>query len=414
MGYDISILNNLYVNQIIDYLNVNITDFEAKYEEQIFIGNVKQKAIRGVLNNYLNENIAASNIIESSLFDLLFSVYPETTMHYYMTVGNQSIDDVHRILTENLEINELIDNKLYNTLDDEEPIVSIRFTGNTLKVLLQFGVYTTPINRDRKRFLVACKLDFNNNILSFAYKQNVFSKLDSGIKFSELKNKVFNVLNSLGLQIVFRDIPEIAAKKAMYFLFTEESTKALELIKQTISNNQGVPFEEQEYTDSIRLFLTEQLRLANPDEFINRAMILKYQDSAIEIDNRVFINHGGYIFGFSFVDPRITKSSNRSDDRDPVYKSKIFWNLKDVVSEYEELDGLSMFWKFNPNNFDEEITPANVANTIFVQVDYKYVRGSLCIYHYVNNELKVSNARGRERERAEEYVLYRIANYLQR
>lgn len=413
MGYDISILNNLYINQIYDYLCVNVAGFETKYEEQVLDGEIKQRAIRRILNNYLDEDANASDIIESSLFDFLFSVYPETTMHYHMVVGDQNIDEVHRVISENPEFNEFIDNKLYNDLDDDEPIVSIRFAGNTLKILLQFGVYTTPVNRDRKRFLVACKLDFNNNILSFAYKQNVFSKLDSEMKFSELKNEIINTLNSLGLQIVFRDIPETAAKKAMYLLFTEESARALELIKQTISDNQGTPFEEQQYTESIRQFLTEELRLANPDEFINRAMILKYQDSAIEIDNRVFINHGGYIFGFSFVDPRITKSSNRSDDRDPVYKSKIFWNLKDVVSEYEELDGLSMFWRFNPDNFDDEITPANVTNTIFVLVDYKYARGSLCIYHYVNKELKVSNSRARERERAEEYVLYRIAGNLQ-
>lgn len=108
------------------------------------------------------------------------------------------------------------------------------------------------------------------------------------------------------------------------------------------------------------------------------------------------------MFAFAFFDGLSTKSTTRDAGRFNVYNKKLYWTLKDLIHTEQKITELSMYYKFNPKNFDAEIEGENF---YFVEATLKESYGSLMIDFYKN---KFDSTRGIRNG----YVISEIKKYL--
>lgn len=418
-----SILNKLTNNQLYDYLDDGKID---KLDSKVNQVRKKRGDLRGidylriVLNEELNElNDTLVDSIEQDLFDFFFSVDPE--QNYYKKIGLTSGKDEYSVwesIVKNDFYSKYIDRKLFEIEDVlEHQIISIRRDRKSVKILLQFGLSVTRRRRQEKLFMVSVKIDLENMVLSFGYKHAAFTSLQDVYKIRRDKmiEQIELLIGKMGLPVYIMEYEEIPVQKALFKIFSEEVSRTNELIEKEIKSQISDGSDPiKEIMESIYDFLSKTMLLNNPEEFVDKALSIKFQDIAKNMSKSKFIKNGGYIFGFGFADRKVTKSMNKSDSKDPVYESKIYWSLKDIIFEYKEISSLALYWKFDLDDFGSDVTNASVTSNIsFTEVEYTSVSGKLSIHHFVNSEnMFISSVVAKEKERKQEYALYRIDKYL--
>lgn len=417
------ILNKLTNNQLYDYLNDGKVDKLKSKVDQI---RKERGDLRGidhlgiVLNKELNElSDIVVDTVEQDLFDFFFSVDPE--LNYYKKIGLASGKDAYSVwesIVKNDFYSKYIDRKLFeieNVL--EHQIISIRRDQKSVKILLQFGLSTTRKRHQEKLFMVSVKIDLENMVLSFGYKQAAFTNLQNEYKIRRDKmiEQIELLIKKMGLPVYIMEYEEIPVQRALFKIFSEEVARTNELIEKEIKSQISDGSDPiKEIRESIYDFLSKTMLLNNPEEFVDKSLSIKFQDFAKNMNKSKFIKNGGYIFGFGFADRKVTKSTNKSERKNPVYESKIYWSLKDIIFEYKEISSLALYWKFDLDDFGRDVKGSPVVGNIsFTEVEYTSTSGKLSIHHFVNSEnMIISSVVAKEKERKQEYALYRIDKYL--
>lgn len=425
MNFDLSLLNKFEGQKLNEFLGVFIPDYNQQILDSRKAGGMGKQIIRRVLNQYIQEmdleqqeNLKTLDSIDRAFFFFLFYQDQDTYYHKKIISRSLNIDYIWSSLEEDRNWKSYLNKNMVDFSTNDE-VVSIRKDHEDLLILFNCGTYTTSQLKEEKPFFVSCRLNLRNKILSIGIKDSMFSKISDedkdifGRKRTELIAFVINKIINMNLGLSFERYAEGAVEDALYQLFIDQSNQAETLIKESFENEDEDQRSVTQFKEIAEEFLREKFGLKRPQEFVQKALSMKYQDQATQMPISKFANNGGYIFGFSFVEKQITRSDNKSDKKKPIYSSKLYWNLKDIIDEYPNISQLSMFWKFNKINFDTNIVDSDTNDLTFVELDYKCSNNDLVLHYYVkSNQLSIFEADSLDRKRREDYALRQINKYL--
>lgn len=418
MEFALSLLNKFDGSRLSSFLKLYIEEYDNKLREVQNAGKSGKEGIQEVLKDSLT-SMTKENLdeIEDGLFSFLFYQDQDTYYHKKIIKGNNFLQSLSNIRGDTF-FSRYMDRKLYN-VPNEFGLISIRQEGNDLLLLFNFGTYVTKVRNDEKQFLISCRLNIETDILSIGIKDSLFSnvraedKLKFGGKRHSLVSTIVEEIEKLKLDINIINFQEGNLETILYKMFLSESDKAISLIKDSLEQNDGENRSIDDFETMAAEFLAEQFVLKNPEKFIDRALSLKYQDQAEQMPITSFVNSGGYIFGFSFVEKQVTRSNNKSDKKKPIYQYKLYWSLKEIIDEYPNISQLAMYWKFNKNNFEKKVAESTEGELLFVELEYKIWNNELIFHYFVNSEnMVISKLNSNERKLKEDYALRKIIQYL--
>lgn len=418
MEFDLSLLNKFNGSKLSDLLEPYIEDYANKLLEARNAGKPGREGIQKVLKGNLASLPPESlDEIEDAIFSFLFYQDQDTYYHKKIIKGKNFTQSLKK-MKEDVIYSEYMDRKLYN-VPNELGLISIRQEGNDLLLLFNFGTYVTKLRYEEKQFLVSCRLNLEMNILSIGIKDNLFSNIraEDKIKFGgkrySLVSKVIEEVKRLQLDIDIINFQEGTLESTLYKMFVSESNKATDLIKNSLEETDQENRTIEEFERIAAEFLADKFVLKNPEKFIGRALSLKYQDQAEQIPITTFIDSGGYIFGFTFIEKQVTRSNNKSDKKKPIYHYKLYWSLKDIIDEYPSISQLAMYWRFNKHNLKKKVKDSKEDELLFVEVEYKVWNNELSLHYFVSSDnLVISKLKSDERKLREDYALRQIIQYL--
>ncbi|MGX7328062.1 hypothetical protein [Enterococcus bulliens] len=419
MKFEYSLLNKFNGKRLSDFLKPSIPEYNKKLIELKNEGKTGKEAVITVLNQYINSNSEESEFdldsIEEAFFLFLF-FQDQDTYYHKKIIEIPNLSEIWEQL-QSSKFSSYLDKKLYD-LDDSQGIVSIRKEQNSLLCLFNIGICITPNTKEEKQFLVSCRINLDSKIISIGIKDSMFSKIRDqdktkfGGKRYDLIKSIFDQIDKMILGIEIKKFEEAQLESALYKLFKEQSEKAEDLIKRNVEEVDSNISVEQ-LKEEAEEFLSKNFLLKEPEKFVEKALSIKYQDQASRMSIETFINDGGYVFGFSFVEKQLTRSDNKNDKKTPIYESKLYWNLKEIIAEYSNLSKLSVFWKFNKDNFDIRVSETLDEALTFVEVDYKIGNNELITHYYVDSSsAAIEKENSFDRIRREDYALRQIIRYL--
>ncbi|AXN41034.1 hypothetical protein [Peribacillus butanolivorans] len=415
--YKLSLIRNFGVKELTKYLKLKITDYNKLLKGAS--GSNSYQKIRTLLNEQVTNGFDDREI-DTTFFEALVHLFPERC--YYLNVNTDlTADRAYEEIENSSKFSPYVNRKLSLVVSEDEKLMSIRKEGHRIIFLFKLGKAELGLKKDQCAFYVSCILDFKQNHLEIRLNQYLLRNVSkaTSIQLKHVINHVTNFVNNqLPIALSTAKSGEAKIHKGLYKLFLEESNKSLKLIKKEITKNEAkesIKVTEKDLRGNISKYLKEQLHISNPEPFVEKVMTVKYQDTAKNMKHTDFIRDGGYIFGFSFIDRKITRSINRNEDHKPVYYSKIYWSLKDVVKEYEEVSELGIYWKFNRADYTKKLTGKEPEkDQSFVEIGLKEIHGVLEIHYYVDytqsDPLIISV---NERRIREEYVIHKIKEFVQ-
>lgn len=387
--YRTPILRNFEIkNELSTILPDHITDYTKKLRSVEFTGSSWEK-IAAILNENMVENPKSDDEIDSILFEkLIFDV--QDHVHLFPIESEIDADE----FISRFEGESQLNRYLNAIVETEEKFISIRKDRNGNKVFILYRFETIKLGGDEQKanFYVPCVLDFDNALLQIRLRKHYMSK--SSVNHANLLSQVKTFVNGLDGDISVLEYNENAVHSLLYQIFKEESEKAETVIKEHMKEH----LTEAQVNEKILNFLQNELEMSEPELYADRVKSAFYQNLSLHLDPTEFYN--GFIFAFTFLDKNFIRSSTRNPKRDPIYNSKVYWNLKDLIHEYEELSELSCYWKFNKEDFGL----AEGDNFEFVEVSLRERYGSVEIHYY--------NSPSEKRRLKEDYVHSRISKYL--
>ncbi|WP_173916907.1 hypothetical protein [Halobacillus sp. Marseille-Q1614] len=413
--YKFRLLRNFGIQQLTKLLEGHIPNYTKLIKAAP--GSNNYQKIRALLNENVKKGLN-DTIIDNVLFDSIVHLFPERC--YYLKINTD--------LTAEKAFNELfisskycpyINRKLSLVVSEEEELISIRKEGEKLIFLFKLGEAELGLKKEGCNFYVSCILDFRQNHMEIRLNQYLLRNVSkpSTLRLKEVIDYIINIVNvQLPLALTTAKSGEAKIHKGLYKLFLEESNKSLKLIKKEVakSEKESVEVTEKSFKENISKYLKEELHILNPEPFVEKVMTVKYQDTAKSMEHEKFIRDGGYIFSFSFIDRRITRSTNRNEEHKPVYYSKIYWSLKDVVKEYGEVSELGIYWKFLKGNYFQRLSGKEKDREVsFVEIALKEIHSVLEIHYYVGDtHSELLNHSVKERRIREEYVIQKIKRFI--
>jgi hypothetical protein len=385
-SYTYPILRNFEVQELKEILPDLIEDFSKKLKAIETPGRNWTKIVE-VLNDNLSENEESDTLIDQVLFERI--VYNlQDHVHLYHLESEIDADEFISRFEEEPQYNR----KINATVAADEKFISIRKEGNRVIILYRFETIKLGGDEQKAIFYVPCILDFENSLLQIRLRKHYMSR--SSAKHAQVMGKLKEFVNNLDVDISIHDYTETSIHSLVYQIFKEESVKAEAVIKEHMKD-----LTEETVNEKILSFLQNELKMAEPELYSDRVKSAFYQDLSLHLDPTEF--YKGFIFAFTFLDKNFIKSSTRNPKRDPIYNSKVYWNLKDLIHEYEEVSELSCYWKFDEHDFEKQPEGLNFE---FLEVSLRERNGSLEIHYY--------NSPSEKRRLKEDYVHSRISKYL--
>ncbi len=416
-NYDFALLRNFKIKQLDKFLKKEIENYNDLFKKNKT--NNGYLTIEGLLEEYINNGMDDQNI-ESTLFKSL--VYLKTEKLFCINFDTNL--DINTAMKQVMEkYNNVVGRKVTHKINSQENLVTIRREGEKIIFLFKEGVAELGrVKKEKCNFYVPCIIDFREKHLTIRFNQLLLRKCsvqgkalisDMEIFIKQLFN--FNKENR-DFYLKLKKGNEAKIHKGLYKLFKKESLRSLDLIRAKVQEKESTSsfkWTEEKLREDISEYLKEELRVFDPAPYVNRVLSVKYQDTAKNMEEGEFVNDGGYIFGFTFVDRKITKSVNKNEKRKPVYHSKIYWDLKDTIEDYEEIIELAMYWKFCKDDYSKKVSqPQSPEDLSFVEVAFKETHNVLEIHYYVNydNDFLINSID--ERMCKENYVLDKIKRFI--
>lgn len=384
-NYKVALLRNFEVQYLKPLIAEYIDDFNKKFEQ--VQGNSGWSKLSSLIEEIMSGKPEEYKEIDDQFFEKLVF---ETPDHVYIRPLESDIDaeEFEERYSDHIAMNR----KLLTNIDPEDKLITIRKHNNKIILLYQFG--THRISEETSLTLVCpCIIDFDKERIIIRTKAHYVKK--SSVKLNHILDTIKDHINkSLDFEVSVGEYNPATLHQNLFEMFKTESEKAEIVIKQHMKKD-----TEPDLIKKISDFLTDDLQLHEPDNYIDRVKYAYYQDLSSSLKSSDFKN--GYIFAFTFLDRQLTRSITRNVQRDPIYNKKVYWNLKDLIYDYGELIEISLYWRFDKDDFSKEPVEDNFT---FVEVSLRETNKSLEIHFY--------NARDKDRRIREEYVLHRLDEYL--
>ncbi|MFB5935535.1 hypothetical protein ACE8FZ_19940 [Peribacillus frigoritolerans] len=291
---------------------------------------------------------------------------------------------------DDFKYNHLLTDKLDK---DEYQLCTTRleFSHNRLKnIHFLFKIGVSESSGEYYNFFSAVTIELETNMVIFRFDQHlldcypadpldIISSLKDIINGVNKKHEIFDILefNVIGMHVE-------APKKIISSLFKELSSEAEDIL------NKEVPSQTD---NDIREFL-EGKGLPFEEDYIQQIKSVLFQDISQKCADTFFVN--GWVFRFVFREGQLTRASSRTDDKSPIYGSKVYWNLKELIFKSDEMKESGFHW-YLTDPFDE--------SPEFVQVRLEARNDSLIVHYYYK-------MRSPDRKEKEDYVLRKIKEYL--
>ncbi|MBU9711040.1 hypothetical protein [Evansella tamaricis] len=339
------------------------------------------------------------NQLDTFLYDQLF--YSNNNWHYIYEYDEICFEDRH-CLTEVTEFFEkykdefLTDQLLTHNISNETMVLCttrIEKENDIPKSInLLFKVGTVFIDNSHQNLFCGVTIDLEGNLIIIKFNYNllenyeddpmdVISSLKEILNGQEESN--YDFFKQLGLNVI--GFSEETPKKLISTLFKELSSEAEEIL-----NSEVPPSTDNDIKD----FLTEKDLPCNED-YIQQIKSVIFQEIAQRCANTMF--RSGWVFRFIFREGQFTRASSRTENRSPIYGSKVYWHLKELIFKNNEMYEAGFFWYLSEPD-DEEPK--------YVDVRFE-ARSDALITHYYYK------MRGPDRKEKEEFVLRKIRKYFQ-
>jgi hypothetical protein len=190
--------------------------------------------------------------------------------------------------------------------------------------------------------------------------------------------KIFNPI-----QINITSLNEEASKETIFKLFEELSLEAEELL-----DAQTLPDTEK----NIENFLKEMGLREVTEDYIQQIKAVIYQEISNTIKDSIF--EKGWVFRFVFREGQTTRASTRTDDRGPIYGSKVYWHLKELIFKETKMIESGFHWHIKNNTGEDD----------YVQVRLESRSDTIIMHYYYNMRYG--------RKEKEDFVVRKINEYL--
>lgn len=328
-------------------------------------------------------------IIDQFLFDQLY--YLKTNVHYLYRYNNFFIHESMSVVDAETYLKKFQDLLLNSSLTNKHitgtfqlcttRIESLNDEVKSINLLIKIGNFRST--RGEINFFAGVELDVEHRAILFKFNLNLLEQfgLEKKKLISDLKQLLLStiVFQPLNLNIV--SINEAAAGKAIFKLFRDLSEDAEKLL-----NSKVIP----ETDDKIMTFLQEMNVTKIENDYVQQIKAVIYQDLSNTFTNSFFNN--GWVFRFVFKEGDFTRASSRTDDFNPIYSSKVYWHLKELIFKQGELQEAGFHWYLSQADKD------------FVHVKLES-RDDTMIIQYYQGMLK-------NRKEKEALVLKKINKYL--
>ena len=409
-GYKSSLLRNFTVKQLERYFETQINDFKQLLRKVKIDGSTSHERFTKVLNELTVKGFNDNNI-DQDLFNGL--VYYLSDRVYHMNLNTSlGIDEAFNLLNESSKYSNYINKKLSKVATNDS-LITIRREGERLIFLFQLEVIELGGDSQKSNFYISCILDFEDKYIQIRLRHHYLKS--SKFNLTKVIKHIVGFLSRLPIATSVGKYNEAFIQQSLYKMFLKESEKSLNLIKKEVAKEekQNNVKGEEELREDISNYLKQQLNISDPTSYVDKVMSVKYQDTVKQIKEKDFVNDGGFIFAFSFIDRKITRSTNRNKDHKPVYYSKIYWNLRDVVKDYEEISELGVYWKFNNTNFGKPLSIDDKSSDLsFAEVGFKEIHSALEIHYYTNSSDENLVTLTNERRLRERYVVWKIRKFI--
>lgn len=408
-NYKYSLLRNFTAKQLQNFLEKEIVNFKELLKREL--GSSSLVRIGNILNNLIARGFNDKNI-ESTLFHNIVYLLSDRVYHMNLVTDSDCSSTVK--LLSNSDFSNYVDRKISQVVNTNEDLITIRQEGERLIFLFRLDTVELGYGKEKSNFYVSCILDFADNYAQIRLRNHYLRA--SHLNLTKVLQFVEGFVKTLPGAIFLERFNEAALHTALYKMFIHESEKSLNLIKKKVREEEEDEGEDEEALRiNISDYLKKQLNITDPIPYVDKVMSVKYQDTARSITEKEFIKDGGFIFAFSFIDRKITRSTNRNEDHKPVYYSKIYWNLKDVVKDYKELSELGVYWKFNKSDFGKPLSTADKPEDVtFVEVGFREIHNVLEIHYYVNTLVEDLAPLIKDRRVKENYVIWKIKSFIRK
>jgi hypothetical protein len=384
--YSYSLLRNIEVQSLLPILRANIEDTARSLRETAASNSWDR--IAQILNTQLHYHAFDDTLFDNALFEHI--LWNQDHLYLLQMQTELTIEEA----MERLTISPALNRKLRQRLRSDEKVSSIRRQGNKIIIMFKLGVAYLGRTREQCTFYVPCEIDYDRNLIQIRLKENMIGK--ASFKLKGILNLVQDYVNNqllLDISLSFYNPTHI--HKMLYNIFSNESANAETIIKSHIEGYLDANFNQE-----ITTFLAEKLLITEPGKYIDRVKSILLQNTSEHLELGEYYN--GFIFGFTFFDRNLIKSLTRNPTREPIYNSPVYWNLKDLIHEEEEVKQLSVYWRFDRNNFD--VPPGDDFEFVEISIEETYN----CIeIHFYNKQYS-------RRELKERYVIRTIMQNLPR
>ncbi|WP_418027040.1 hypothetical protein [Paenibacillus sp. JJ1722] len=393
----VSTFKNIQLQDFNKFLEANpIPEWKEKIKADTI--NARYIAIHKLFTDEINaEKRSVSNeTIDAFLFEHLFYTYKNYQYVYrfddFKFTAESSIDSVRDYLSERTEL-------CYNRLLTEQANTD-NFTLHTTRIeekagkLISLNFLMKIADIRTMRFpevdvYVAIKVDLVNSMILLKFNLTQLELLNSNATkiLIELK-RILNGQTQAGhkfepLNINLSSLNEKDAKKTIFKLFEELSLDAEDII------NAHAPSEADV---KISKFLDQMGLSEIKSDYIQQIKAVIYQEISSALTISDFKN--GWVYRFTFREGLTTKASSRTDDYSPIYNSKIYWHLKELIFKEEEMQEAGLHYTL-PN-------PPDGSNYVLVRLESR----SDCIIINYYHRMRY-NRKGKE-----EFVLQKLNKHL--
>lgn len=340
---NVSTLKNLHLKDFFDFFIANSVDFKKRITSKTTLE--KYEDVLTLLKEGLaNDPDGGFN---RSLDSLLYSHLFYTSNNYHMVYRLDSC-----VFTSETHISRVIEFfaakpelGLAKFLTDETEakefeIQTIRLESvndhlKSINLLVKISQVRTQFLLDTDVY-VGISIDVVNRLVVFKFKLNFYEILRGRIPslLSQLKSLVrgqdtsHKSLSDLGVNI--SSLNEKNARFTIFKMFKELSVEA-----ENIIDGNTPP----ETDDKIQKFV-EEAGISNVtkkqlEDYKKQIKAVIYQEISSALSESNFKE--GWVFRFSFKEGSTTRASSRTEDYGPVYSSKVYWHLKELVFKEKEM-----------------------------------------------------------------------------
>lgn len=419
LRYNKEFLHNFqieYLYKIIDKLwkeQKSKEDFQLSTLLKKRGGDNNWEKISSILNELKDNGKLNDTSLQETLYNEIVHTLPDDIYIYPFKLDeNISAEVIYRSFSQHQRFNLSI---LHPVAEKSNlTIQTIRKENDKLIILFRLG-YGLDKENQKTIFFIPCIIDFNNKMFIIKVKYSVRKK--TIYKPLEVVNIILNYMKDWQDNLLISTLLTSEIQSIFFEMFKKESSRAEKIIKEHDSLE-----PPEDLNNDIIEFLANSLNINQPtnyqdyedmEEFedekadfitnLNKIKSIYYHDKAKKMSSLSFGNR--YMFAFTFFDGISSKSATRNSDKQHVYTGNLYWTLKDLIFTEEKISELSMYYKFDPNDFTINVVGEKF---YFVEVNFKEYNGGFLI-EFLNRK-----KRDERREKKYEFIINEFSNYFSR